>query len=98
MTAAIAQMIAGEIFGPDDFFAPEAGTRGAATGLTPRETDVLRGISAGQSNKEIACNLDIQEVTFKLHVKRFAASYRRATAPMPRCWRAIRRCCTPPAP
>jgi len=69
MIAAIAQMIAGEIFRPDDFFAPEAGTRGPATGLTPRETDVLRGISAGQSNKEIARNLDIQEVTIKLHVK-----------------------------
>lgn len=27
MIAAIAQMIAGEIFRPDDFFAPEAGTR-----------------------------------------------------------------------
>ena len=43
--------------------------RGPATGVTPRETDVLRGISAGQSNKEIARNLDIQEVTIKLHVK-----------------------------
>jgi DNA-binding NarL/FixJ family response regulator len=31
--------------------------------------DVLRGICAGQSNKEIARVLDLQEVTVKLHVK-----------------------------
>lgn len=69
MIAAIAQMMAGQVFRPDDFFAPALGARGPASGLTPRETDVLRGISAGQSNKEIARNLDIQEVTIKLHVK-----------------------------
>ena len=37
--------------------------------LTKRETDVLRGICEGKSNKEIARDLDLQEVTVKLHVK-----------------------------
>lgn len=37
--------------------------------LTPRELDVLRGLCNGLSNKEIARELDVQEVTVKLHVK-----------------------------
>ena len=36
--------------------------------LTPRETDVLRLLHKGSSNKEIARNLDLKEVTIKLHV------------------------------
>lgn len=37
--------------------------------LTPREVEVVRGIAAGKSNKEIARELGVQEVTVKLHVK-----------------------------
>ncbi|MHC9237373.1 response regulator transcription factor [Pseudooceanicola sp. 502str34] len=37
--------------------------------LTPRELDVVRAIAAGDSNKEIARSLGLQEVTVKLHVK-----------------------------
>ena len=37
--------------------------------LTPREIEVVRGIAAGKSNKEIARDLGVQEVTIKLHVK-----------------------------
>lgn len=37
--------------------------------LSPRELDVLRGVCAGKSNKEIARDIDLQEVTVKLHVK-----------------------------
>lgn len=37
--------------------------------LTQRERDVLLGICEGKSNKEIAQDLDVQEVTVKLHVK-----------------------------
>ena len=36
--------------------------------LTPREMEVLRGISAGKSNKEIGSALDITEATVKVHV------------------------------
>ncbi|MBL8228691.1 MAG: response regulator transcription factor [Bryobacterales bacterium] len=36
--------------------------------LTPRETDVLRGIVKGLSNREIGAELSISEGTVKLHV------------------------------
>lgn len=37
--------------------------------LTPRENDVLVGLCRGQSNKDIARNLGLQDVTVKLHVR-----------------------------
>lgn len=37
--------------------------------LTERELQVLGGLCRGESNKEIARDLDLQEVTIKLHVK-----------------------------
>jgi DNA-binding NarL/FixJ family response regulator len=41
----------------------------AARTLTRRERHVLAGICEGKSNKEIARDLDLQEVTIKLYVK-----------------------------
>ena len=41
--------------------------------LTPRETEVLRLVAAGRSNKEIATALDIGEETAKTHVSRVLA-------------------------
>lgn len=38
--------------------------------LTPRELQVLQAIVRGKSNKEIARELDLQEVTVKLHARR----------------------------
>lgn len=38
--------------------------------LTPRETDVLRLIAAGNANKEIGAQLGLTEDTVKSHVKR----------------------------
>ena len=43
-------------------------TRIAPPALTERETDVLRGVAAGRSNKEIAHDLSIGEQTVKTHV------------------------------
>jgi two-component system, NarL family, nitrate/nitrite response regulator NarL len=37
--------------------------------LTPRELDILRAITAGASNKEIARQFDIAETTVKIHVQ-----------------------------
>jgi two-component system nitrate/nitrite response regulator NarL len=67
ITAAIRFMAAGEIYLPYNLMqqTAEADTHG----LKPRERDVLRGLSEGLSNKEIALKLDLQEVTVKLHVK-----------------------------
>lgn len=46
-----------------------AGAYGTPYALTRRELDVLRGLFAGKSNKEIGRDLELQEVTVKLHVK-----------------------------
>ena len=40
-----------------------------AEGLTPRELDVLEGIADGKPNKQIARDLNIHEVTVKLHAR-----------------------------
>ncbi|HBT01702.1 MAG TPA: DNA-binding response regulator [Citreicella sp.] len=60
-------MAGGEIFAPYRFMTQEPKGKGAD--LTSREREVLRGLCEGKSNKEIARDLDLQEVTIKLHVK-----------------------------
>lgn len=68
MVSAVRHMIAGHVYRPQDFLDSEQ-RRPAPVHITPREMDVLRGVMEGKSNKEIARDLDIQEVTIKLHVK-----------------------------
>lgn len=53
---------------PERADATDPRPRGTPT-LTPRELDVLAGLCEGKSNKEIARDLNVQEVTIKLHVK-----------------------------
>ncbi len=55
--------------------APSAagGADPADTDLTPRESDVLRLIAAGKSNREIARALFVSEATVKTHVNRIFA-------------------------
>ena len=48
-------------------------TPAAADGLTPRETDVLRHLALGRSNRDIAASLDIGEETVKTHVANLLA-------------------------
>jgi DNA-binding NarL/FixJ family response regulator len=60
-------MAAGETYVPVEFLQQPEGSRGGP--LTRRELEVLRGICEGKANKEIARDLDLQEVTVKLHVK-----------------------------
>ena len=48
--------------------APGAPTNRAVSTLTPRESDVLRALAAGQSNAEIAGALFMGEATVKTHV------------------------------
>ena len=67
MVAAARFMVAGETFAPMSLLKREAPGNNAL--LSPRELDVLRGICGGKSNKEIARDYDLQEVTVKLHVK-----------------------------
>jgi DNA-binding NarL/FixJ family response regulator len=67
MVAAARFMIAGETFAPMSLMKKEVAKKDLL--LSPREVDVLRGICEGKSNKEIARDHDLQEVTVKLHVK-----------------------------
>lgn len=64
LVAAVRAMLGGEVFAPVSLI--QKGPEGL---LSSREQDVLRGICAGKSNKEIARDFGLQEVTIKLHVK-----------------------------
>ena len=68
---AIKFMAMGEKYAPIDFMtaADPATNNPLRAKLTDREFDVLGGLCRGMSNKEIAIELDLQEVTIKLHVK-----------------------------
>ena len=68
MVSAMRLMIQGETFLPFGVFAEDEGS-GEAFNLSRRELEVLRGICEGKSNKEIARDHDLQEVTVKLHAK-----------------------------
>lgn len=68
LISAVRHILAGDTYTPRQFLASETAHPDAPR-LTPRERDVLRGLSDGKSNKEIARDLDLQEVTIKLHVK-----------------------------
>jgi DNA-binding NarL/FixJ family response regulator len=53
--------------------APAAGQASSDDELTPRESEVLRLIAAGKSNREIARALFVSEATVKTHVNRIFA-------------------------
>ncbi|MCU0899159.1 MAG: response regulator transcription factor [Cypionkella sp.] len=72
LIAAIRRMASGEVFAPISMLEPSAPLAGALEDLTRREREVLKGICDGKSNKEIARDLAVQEVTVKLHVKTLA--------------------------
>ena len=82
MVTAVNFMASGEIYAPFEFMKAE--DPASKANLSQRETDVLQGICEGKSNKEIARDLDLQEVTIKLHVKtlsRKPVSYTHLTLP-----------------
>ena len=53
--------------------APAPGSPDGDDDLTPRESEVLRLIAAGRSNREIARALFVSEATVKTHVNRIFA-------------------------
>jgi two-component system nitrate/nitrite response regulator NarL len=69
MVSAVRLMASGEKFTPMGLLQAEPAPESPLATLTAREVAVLRGICAGKSNKEIARDLDLQEVTVKLHAK-----------------------------
>lgn len=68
---AVKFMAMGEQYAPIDFMTAveEVQQNPLADKLTERELQVLKGLTEGKSNKEIARDLDIQEPTVKLHMK-----------------------------
>ncbi len=68
---AIRFMAAGEVFAPISFLNGSGGDAQSrvSKSLTAREKQVLSGLVRGLSNKEIAREVSLQEVTVKLHVK-----------------------------
>ena len=68
LISAVRHILAGDTYTPRQFLDNPTDDPNTPH-LTPRERDVLRGLCDGKSNKEIARDLDLQEVTVKLHVK-----------------------------
>jgi len=71
LVSAVKFMAMGEQYAPLDFMTAveEAPKNALAEKLTPRELQVLEGLTQGKSNKEIARDHDITEPTVKLHMK-----------------------------
>ncbi|MEP1201598.1 response regulator [Tateyamaria sp.] len=71
MVNAIQFVLSGERYFPFDFGSNEENSKpnSAFADLSDREMQTLEQLSIGLSNKEIARNLGVQEVTIKLHVK-----------------------------
>lgn len=68
---AVRFMSAGETYVPVELMRKEAEapTHPLIEQLSPREVEVLSGLCRGLANKEIARELNLQEVTIKLHVR-----------------------------
>ena len=71
MINAVKFMAMGEQYAPIDFMTAvdETPSHPLAGKLTQRELQVLKGLTEGKSNKEIARDLAITEPTIKLHMK-----------------------------
>jgi two-component system, NarL family, nitrate/nitrite response regulator NarL len=76
--AAVRLMLSGAVYVPPDVLAQaeepgaarDARGEAGAANLTPRELEVLRMLSKGSANKEIARAIGVAEVTVKLHTRR----------------------------
>jgi DNA-binding NarL/FixJ family response regulator len=72
LVKAVKFMAMGEQYAPVDFMtaeAPQPKAHPLVEKLSEREVQMLKGLSAGKSNKEIARDLDLSEPTIKLHMK-----------------------------
>lgn len=68
---AVQRMMAGEVFMPENMAENAMATDSSALNgtFTRREREVLDFLLKGQSNKEIARALELEEVTVKLHIR-----------------------------
>jgi DNA-binding NarL/FixJ family response regulator len=68
LAAVIRQAIAGNVFLAAGHGGPSAAPVEPEWDLTPRETEILRALAAGQSNKQIAQQFWLSEQTIKYHL------------------------------
>ncbi|GAC1519726.1 MAG: response regulator transcription factor [Vulcanimicrobiaceae bacterium] len=71
METAIRCILAGDVYVPQDARGIDPGVERATTvcePLTPRQSDVLEQLRRGRSNRQIASDLGIEEVTVKVHI------------------------------
>ncbi|MEM9435186.1 MAG: response regulator transcription factor [Pseudomonadota bacterium] len=75
LVSAIELIMSGERYFPFEFSntTPDKSRNSIVASLSRRELETLEQLCIGLSNKEIAQQLDIQEVTVKLHVKNVLA-------------------------
>ncbi|MGO4853425.1 response regulator [Phaeovulum sp. W22_SRMD_FR3] len=67
---AIRFVLAGEIFLPMSYMTdPEPNTAQSGWSLSPQETRVLKKLCEGKTNKEIARDLNLSEVTIKMYMR-----------------------------
>jgi DNA-binding NarL/FixJ family response regulator len=66
---AVRFMAMGETYMPIELMTAEEQRHPLLETLSRRELQVLRGLTEGKANKEIARDLEVQEPTVKLHVK-----------------------------
>lgn len=71
LTNAIRFVVSGETYIPSSLTSAMARSerKGQASNMTAREMDVLRGICKGETNKEIARELGLTEISVKMHVR-----------------------------
>jgi two-component system, NarL family, nitrate/nitrite response regulator NarL len=64
-------VLSGETYVPPDVLVPAVAKKTSSQGieLTERERQVLNGVRKGKSNKEIARELELSDITVKLHVR-----------------------------
>jgi len=74
---ALRLVLAGGVFVPQEVLLETAHQKPAGTDapvgvlakLSPREHDILAGVIAGGTNKEIARDRDLEEITVKVHLR-----------------------------
>jgi DNA-binding NarL/FixJ family response regulator len=64
MEAAIRSVFAGEVYG----YAPAEPLREPGEPLSPRQRTVLELLARGRSNRQIAADLSVEEITVKAHI------------------------------
>jgi DNA-binding NarL/FixJ family response regulator len=76
LTCALRLVLAGEVYAPASLLLqgaappmPSPPSPASLAALSPREREILAHLIEGETNKEIARRLDLQEITVKIHLR-----------------------------